>query len=815
MKKNNEIIKEMSLEEKASMLSGKNFWESRDIEKYNIKSMFLADGPHGIRKQVASADHLGLNPSQKATCFPTAATLANSFDTRLLKQIGEALGKEAIDQRVNILLGPGTNIKRNPKCGRNFEYFSEDPYLSGKLTSSMIQGIQSQGISACIKHYAANNQEYRRMVIDALIDERTLNEIYLPAFEMAVKEGHTKTLMSAYNKVNNHYVNESPYLLKDILRTKWKFDGVIVSDWGGSNSRIEGLKNGNDLEMPSTHFETNRELVEAVNTQLIDEELLDQSIERLLRLSKETNDTLINNSVNTNYDDHHELAIKAAEASIVLLKNEDNILPLKEGKRVTIIGDFAESPRIQGAGSSKVNPYKVEHTLDNISHYPCHFIGFEKGFKRFSDKSSRRLIKKAKTRAKNADVVLYYMGLDESKETEGIDRSNILIRKNQIELLKELSEVNPNIIVILSSGSVVDLELEKYTKGLIHAYLGGQGSAKAVLNIIFGYTNPSGKLAETYPINLEELEKVQDFGNQDTYVCYKDNIYVGYRFYDQIGLQVRYPFGYGLSYTTFKYSNINISEKKVSFTITNTGNYDGAEVSQLYISKEDSALHREKQSLKGFKKTFIKKGENKRITIPFDDYTFRVYDQNNHQFVIENGEYRIVIKSSSRDTRLSGKITLEGTQLESYNNSLTNLYKEGKIHKISNHKYLEIYNLQSPEEHSLTPLIVNELTTVSKLKHAKGFSGKIFYFSITFMIWFLRRIHKAEKANTLVMGIYHQPLKSLSRMSGGIISWSQLSGLIKMFNGSFIKGLVHYIKAGKEKRYQTKREIKRIQETKK
>ncbi|MBN2618223.1 MAG: glycoside hydrolase family 3 C-terminal domain-containing protein, partial [Spirochaetales bacterium] len=640
-----EIIDKMTIEEKASLMSGKDYWQSKDIEHLGIFSMFLADGPHGIRKQAVSSEQIGLNAGIPATCFPTEATVANSWNEDLGEWVGSYLGIEAVSQNVNVLLGPGLNMKRNPLCGRNFEYFSEDPYLAGKLAAAYVRGIQSQGVSACVKHFCAKNQEERSMSIDAIIDERALREIYLTAFEIAVKEGKTKALMSSYNKLNGTYTNENLHIMQDILRKEWGYTGCVITDWGGSNNRIAGLIAGNELEMPSTNGETDREIIEAIKNGTLDISILDECVDRLLHLIYTTENSKYNQGVKFDIERHHRISQKMAEESIVLLKNENNILPIKFGKKVAVIGDFAKNARYQGAGSSQVNPTILDTTLDSFDESGIQSVGYAQGFKRYA-KSSSKLIKEACDLAIKADVILLYLGLDEATETQGLDRPNMKLPENQVELLEELYKVNNNIVVCLSCGSAIEMPWIPKIKGLLHGYLGGQAGARAVLRVISGDVNPSGKLAETYPIRYEDVPSSTNFHNRESTVEYRESIFIGYRYFDTAGVHVQFPFGFGLSYTTFEYSNLQITKEGVSFSIKNTGKIAGMEIAQLYIGCESKAIFRPKKELKGFKKVFINPSDTKNVIIPFDDKTFRYFNVNNNTWDIESANYKVLIGSS-------------------------------------------------------------------------------------------------------------------------------------------------------------------------
>ncbi|WP_440897752.1 beta-glucosidase [Amphibacillus sp. Q70] len=791
--KHKDIIDQMTLEEKASLMSGKDFWQTMDIGRLGIKSIFLADGPHGIRKQAAAADHLGLNPSIPATSFPTAATVANSWNMKLGRKMGEYLGEEAIVQKVNVLLGPGINMKRNPLAGRNFEYFSEDPYLAGKMASSMIKGIQSQGISACVKHFAVNSQEERRMSIDTIVDERTLREIYLTAFEIVVKESQTKTLMSSYNLLNGTYTNENTHLMRDILRDEWNYDGVVVTDWGGSNDRVAGLKAGNELEMPTTAGETNKDIIQAVKSGKIKEQVLDENVDRLLELNFITEEAFEHPKKQFDMEGHHQLAQKVAEESIVLLKNEDNLLPLKKDKKVAVIGEFAREARYQGAGSSIVNPTKLENTLELLAESGINNIGFEQGFNRYGKKSQRK-IDKACALAKDADVVLLYIGLDEVTEAEGLDRENIKLPENQIDLLNALYEINPNIVAILSSGAVVEMPWIDKVKGLVHGYLSGQAGAKAILRVLTGDINPSGKLAESYPLHYEDTPAHHYFPGKEVSVEHREGIFIGYRYYDTANVNVLFPFGYGLSYTTFAYSNIEVDQEGVTFNITNTGSRAGAEIAQLYVGTQSDLIFRPKKELKGFNKVYLQPGETKTITIPFDDKTFRYFNVKTNQWEIEEADYEIMIGASSADIQLNSTLFVEGSgaPLPYEKNKLPSYYS-GKINNVSLEEFETLLERKVPDSRwdRSKPLGYND--TIAQCQYAKGGFARFAFKLIKFSHWFLRKIGKRSTANLIMMSVYHMPFRGMARMTGGMMNMPMLDGILMIVNGHFFKGAKHVL----------------------
>lgn len=796
--KHKELIAKMTLEEKASLMSGKDFWQTQNIDRLGIPSMFLADGPHGIRKQAEAADHLGLNASIPATCFPTAATVANSWNEQLVEDMGHYLGKEAVAQGVNVLLGPGINMKRNPLAGRNFEYFSEDPYLAGKLAAGMIRGIQSQGISACVKHFAVNNQEERRMVIDTIVDERTLREIYLTAFEIAIEEGESKAVMSSYNMLNGDFTNESWHLMRDILRKEWGYEGLVVTDWGGSNDRVAGLIAGNELEMPTTAGETNQEIIAAIKSGKLQEAVLDECVDRILELIFTTNAALQAEQAEMDEQLHHRMAQKVAEESIVLLKNENQILPIGKEKKVAVIGDFAQAARYQGAGSSIVNPTMLEHTLPNLEQSGLTAIGFAQGFDRYG-KKSRKKVEEACALAKQADVVLLYIGLDEVTEAEGLDRQNTEIPGNQIELLKALVQVNPNIVAVLSCGAVVEMPWIDQVKGLVHGYLSGQAGAKAMLQVLTGKVNPSGKLAETYPLQYEDTPSYYQFPGKEVSVEYREGPYIGYRYFDTAGVNVRFPFGYGLSYTSFEYANLQISKQGASFEITNSGSVAGMEVAQLYVGCQSKQIFRPRKELKGFTKVMLNPGETKAVTIPFDNKAFRYFNTATNQWEVEEAVYEIMIGASSADIRLQGTLFVEGTGAPNpYEGRKLDSYVSGKVQRVSQDEFESLIERKVPNARwdRTKPLGYND--TIAQCQYAKGLTARLVFKAIVFAHWFLRKIGKRSTANLIIMSVYHMPFRGVARMTGGIINMPMLDGVLMIVNGQFFKGASHFLRERKK-----------------
>ncbi len=815
-----EIIDKLTIRQKCDLLTGKDFFITLEINELGIPSACLSDGPHGLRKQVSASDHLGLNESVPSTCFPTAVTIANSFNPKLGEEIGVALAEEAISMDVNMILGPGTNIKRNPLCGRNFEYFSEDPYLAGKMASSYIKGIQSKGIRGCVKHFAGNNQEFRRMTVNSDIDERALREIYLMPFEMAVKEGHAKGIMSSYNRLNGQYANESMHLLRDILRNEWGFDGVVVSDWGGCNDRVAGVIAGSDLEMPACKYGADDiykaltkgwdnpykrdedpknydEIEKGIVDGKLNIELVDECCDRVLDFVFETDKNIKENKKDFDKTLHHNLAYKAALESIVLLKNDNGALPLGNDK-VCFIGDFCKNPRYQGAGSSVVNPIKLDNVYDEIKNYDINFIGYEKGFDRYG-KNKNGLLKKALELAKKSDRIVYFMGLDEVTEAEGLDRTTINIPNNQLILLKELQKLNKKVIVVLSAGSITNMKIVNDSDAILHGYLSGEAGACAILDILSGKENPCGKLSESFPFNYEDNSSSKYFPNRLS-VRYKESIYVGYRYYDTKGINVCYPFGYGLSYTKFKYSNLKVDKDKVSFDITNIGNVKGKEIAELYIGKKDSNVFRADKELKGFNKVELEPNETKNVSIMFDEYSFRVFNPKDNKFEIENGKYQIYVGSSSRDILLSDEIEIEGIDVDfGYSKEVMEKYGNCDINDISDELFEKLLGRKLITDeyvfYKKNRMIIHENATVEDLRYSRGFAGRLFSFVIRFLTKFLWLVGAKTTSNTLVMGVLHQPVRGLAKFGG--FNRTKMEGLLMMFNGHFFKGLHYFLKKEK------------------
>ncbi len=790
-----ELVNKMTVEEKVSLLTGKTFWTTQDIESLNISSMFLADGPHGMRKQQTTSDHLGLNAGVSATCFPTAATIANSWSTDLGEEIGTCLGEEAVSMRVNMVLGPGLNIKRSPLCGRNFEYFSEDPYLSGKMAAAYVKGIQKNGISACPKHFAANSQEVMRMANDSVMDERTFREIYLTGFEMAVKEARPKAIMSSYNKINGTYANENEHLLQEILRDEWGFDGLVVSDWGGSNDRFEGLIAGSHLEMPGGGGESNKLLEQAFKEGRLSAEMLDKRVDEFLDVLFHT-EIKASEPYTFDKEKHHDLACKAAGESVVLLKNTDNLLPLKEGTKVAVIGDFAATPRYQGAGSSLVNPTSLDTTLDCIKNSGLVLEGFEQGFNR-NGNPDIELKKAACQLAKKAEVVLLYLGLAEEDETEGIDRSHMKISANQIDLLQSLVKENSNIVIALSCGAAVEMPWIDSCKAVVHGYLAGQAGAGAILNVIEGKVNPSGKLAESYPFVLEDVSSSRYYPGLERTSEYREGIFVGYRYYDTAEVPVRFPFGYGLSYTSFSYSDLRVSKEKVSFQIKNTGDRAGAEVAQVYVSAPGLDVFVPEKELKGFAKVFLEPGESKEVTVPLNETAFRYFNVETNRFETEGGSYKILVGASSKDICLQDEIEIEGSGAKSpYVREDVDAYYQGNVADITDKEFEKLLGHVIPEAKwdRTKPLERND--TIAQMFYAKSPIARLVYKVLNGR---LIKAQKSGKVDINILFIYYVPFRGLAKLTGGIFNLEMVDALLEAINGHFFKGMGHLIGANRRK----------------
>lgn len=655
------IISEMTLEEKAALCSGKNFWYLKGLKRLEIPSVMVTDGPHGLRKQAGSSDHLGINESVAATCFPPAVAAASSWNLELLKKEGEAIGEEAAAEEVAVVLGPGVNMKRSPLCGRNFEYFSEDPFLAGEMSAAWVKGVQSRGIGTSLKHFAANNQEKARLVGNSVVDERALREIYLSAFEKTVKQAQPWTLMCSYNRINNVYSCENKWLLSDVLRDEWGFEGLVMTDWGAMNDRVKALEAGLELEMPGPDAYNDRKIAEAVRNGALEESVLDQAVERLLTLIFKASEV---EKKDYNKQAHHALARQIAAQSCVLLKNE-GMLPLDRQKNYAVVGAFAKHPRYQGAGSSRINPHSVDVPLDELSRLGIHCT-YVPGYGMEDDAVQEMLLQEAKRVAQEADGVIVFAGLPASYESEGFDRTHLNMPESHNALIEAVSQVNSHVTVVLMCGSAVLMPWRDKVESILLAYLGGEAAGGACADVLGGRVNPAGRLAETFPLRMEDVPCFDTFATDAVDVEYRESIFIGYRYYDWAKKEVAYPFGYGLSYTTFSYDALEVEwdiQKgcgRAVVTVTNTGAFDGDEVVQIYVGKEESLIMRAPRELKGFSRVSLKAGETKTVSIPLDERSFSYFDTQEHAWRVEEGDYRIYAGASSRDLRLVSELTLCG-----------------------------------------------------------------------------------------------------------------------------------------------------------
>ena len=671
-------VSELTLEEKASLCLGSDFWHTAPVDRLGIPAIMVSDGPHGLRAQLEQGDHVGLLASAPATCFPTASALASSWDPELFRTTGEALGREAKKLGVSVVLGPGINMKRSPLCGRNFEYVSEDPWLAGELATAMVEGTQSEGVGTSVKHYAANNQEDDRLRVSAEVDERSLREIYLPAFERVVKQAQPWTIMCAYNKLNGTYCSEHHWLLTEVLREEWGFEGLVVSDWGAVHDRVAALRGGLDLEMPPNLGVSDAAIVEAVRNGSLDESILDEAVSRVLRLVDRSQPAALAEGAEFNLDDHHSLARRAAHESAVLLKNDGRVLPLQpqEGSTVAVIGEFARTPRFQGAGSSQVNPTKVDVALDELQSAlgGRAEVRFAAGFGIGTTDNDGHLLRQAVELAGEADHVLVFLGLPGEDESEGFDRTHIDLPANQLVLLHALAEVHDRLIVILANGGVVRVSTwEDRVAVILECWLSGQAAGGAAVDLLLGVANPSGKLAETIPVRLQDNSSYFNFPGEEGVVHYGEGIFIGYRAYDKLIQPVSYPFGFGLSYTTFQIEDVNVSvggsvadgdlAVTVTASVTNTGQRAGAEVVQVYVEDVEASVARPLHELKGFVRVDLEPGETKQVSCQLDERAFAFWSRRFGQWVVESGEFIIAVGSSSRDLVATEAITIDAPRL--------------------------------------------------------------------------------------------------------------------------------------------------------
>ena len=786
MLKHKDLISQMTLKEKASLCSGKDFWHLKSIERLGIPEIMVCDGPHGLRKQNSENKKVGIGNSYPATCFPTAVTTACSWDRDLIYRMGQALAEECLQHDVSVLLGPGVNMKRSPLCGRNFEYFSEDPELAGEMGAAFIAGVQSMGIGTALKHFAGNSQEMKRMTSNSIIDDRALREVYLRAFEKAVKKSQPWMVMNAYNLLNGTYCSENDWLQNKVLRDEWGFEGAVVSDWGAVNDRVAGLNGGNDLEMPSSGGINDAKIVEAVKCGVIDEDTLDERVDKLV-------DIILKGAANRrpgykfDVKAHNLLSRQIAEQSMVLLKNEDNILPLKraEGEYVAVIGVFADKPRYQGEGSSVINPTMIDSGRRAFNNSPID-VKFADGYDRSGKrKNEDAYITEACNLAKNASKAVVFIGLTDDYESEGFDRTTMKLPDGHNRLVEAVSRVNENVIVVLQGGSPVEMPWADDVKAILNAYLGGQSVAPAIVDVLTGKANPCGKLAETYPICLKDTPTSFRYPDSKEDVQYRESIFIGYRYYDKVERNVRFPFGFGLSYTSFEYSDIRLRKKnltkgestKVTFTIKNTGDVAGAEIAQVYVGKPESRVFRAPKELKGFVKVYLEPGEEKKVSVELDDRAFAFWNTATDGWCVESGEYNILVGASSRDIRLEAAVKMKSEDDATIVDlrESAGVYFDGDPARAREDDFKVIYGGEFKNAPEITPDSYNN--SIDRYKN-KGLA-KVIYNTVD-----LAMKPKGGVGNSMITNtIMQTPVRNYVSMSNGLFTEDMADGLLKVFEG--------------------------------
>lgn len=800
--KNKEIVSKMTLEQKAEFVSGYDYWHLCKCEELGLPQIMVTDGPNGLRKQNPDGNSVGLGNSYPATCFPNSATSACSWDVKLLEKEGQALARECLKEKVSVLLGPGVNIKRSPTCGRNFEYFSEDPLLSGECAAAWINGIQSGGVGASLKHFCCNSQEAYRMVIDEIIDERAMRELYLTSFEIAVKKAQPWTVMNSYNKINGVYGSENSLTQQEIARKEWGFEGLFVTDWGSSVDRIFGLMAGTDLEMPTSGTYNKEKIIKAVRSGELSESVLDERVDAVVELILKAKPQL---ETEHTFDakEHHEIAREIAEGSMQLLKNEDNILPIKPGTKVAVIGEMAKKPRFQGAGSSVVNPLtEVENAYDNLVKLGVH-VTYAQGYRKSKDEIDANLFVEAKKIAKNADLVLVFAGLTEDFEGEGYDRVSMCMPNCHNVLISEISAVNPNTVVVLAGGSVVEMPWISKVKGLLNSGLGGQAGGAAVANILTGKVNPSGKTAETYPLLYKDNPTYGNYPCGPVTSEHRESVYIGYRYYDKAQKDVLFPFGFGLSYTTFEYSSARVSKKNIkdtdtvtiSLKVKNTGDIAGAETVQLYVKDKESTIFRPEKELRAFEKVFLEAGEEKAVKFTLDKRAFAFFNVNTHDWCVESGEFEILIGASSRDIRLTTSVNITSEtecEIPDYSKTAPNYY--GDVTKISRDDFEAVYGTLPSATRDKSKKI-DVYCCLDDARHTKW--GKFICNAISAI---MVNFGSAENGDGKMLAAMATqiPIRNFISMSMGVFTPEMADGLIRILNdedstilgvGKILKGI--------------------------
>ena len=779
---------DLTLLQAAALLSGASAWDSRAIPAALVPSFVMSDGPHGVRRQLGDADHLGIAESEKATCFPTASALAATWDPDLAREMGEALGLEARGLGVDVLLGPGLNIKRSPLCGRNFEYFSEDPILAGRMAAGLVDGIQSTGTAACPKHFAVNSQELRRMASDSIVDERTMREIYLTGFEIVCRDAGPRVIMSSYNLVNGTHAHENRHLLTEILRDEWGFDGMVVSDWGGCTDAVGAVRAGGSLEMPAPGLEDARRIVAAVEAGTLDASDVYARAQEVVNVASAS--AGLPAPTPYDVDEHHKLATRIASEAITLLRNEDDLLPLSAGTRVALIGDLADTPRFQGSGSSQVNPTRVEAPRELLEAQGedargLVAAGYARGYERHGG-TSDALIAEAVDLAKSADVALVYVGLDELAESEGLDRPHMRLPEGQDRLIEAVVAANPHTVVVLTGGASVEMPWAGSVPALVNGYLTGQGGAAAMLDVLTGAVNPSGRLAETYARSYEDHPTAAWYPATGPLSYYREGPFVGYRYFTTAGIDVAFPFGYGLSYSRFEYSDLEVDQEGATLTVTNTSERDGADVVQLYVSAPGGVFGPARE-LKGFAKVEVPAGGSVRVTIPFDRYTFRHWETSRGAWETEAGTWMIYVGPNVEDTPLSATLDVEGTTPPPIDPALGH-YLSADVAGITNGEFAVLLGRTIPTAHPTDEITASD--PMSELIRAKSWLARLAG----------RKLH-ADKAKADAKGdpdlnvhfALNVPLGSIAKFTNGAVSADMIDAVVEVINGHFLRGVTRTV----------------------
>jgi len=794
------LLKQLTLEEKASLCSGKNFWNLKGVDRLGIPSIMVSDGPHGLRKQLDDSDNIGLNASVPATCFPTAVTLAASWDRMLLGEIGKALGETCQAEHVSVILGPGINIKRSPLCGRNFEYFSEDPLLAGELAAAMIEGVQSQGIGTSLKHFAVNNQEANRMTIDAFVDQRTLREIYLTGFEIAVKKAQPWTVMCSYNRLNGAYTSEHKGLLTHILKEEWGHEGLIVTDWGATNDRAAGLKAGLELEMPNSGGFTDAQIVSAVNAESLDVEILNDAVRRILKLIYKSTE-LAKKDATYDIEAQHDLARRAAAESTVLLKNEAHFLPFTDEKKsIALIGQFAKLPRYQGAGSSLVTTTKLDTAYQAYTQRTDLSLPYAQGYDVLDDTPNQAMINEAVALSKTVDYVVLMVGLTDAYESEGFDREHLDLPKSHNALIDAVLKANPDTVVVLNNGSPVLMPWIDSARAVLECYLPGQAGGNALWDVLFGDVNPSGKLAETFPLALDEIAASKYFPMGPKGVEYREALYVGYRYFDKAKQSVRFPFGYGLSYTTFEYSALRLSKAElhdsetleVSVDVTNVGDRTGKEIVQLYVRDVESTIFRPDKELKGFEKLDLKPGETKTATFTCDKRAFAYYNVHLEDWVVESGIFELLVGASSSEIRSMATVKVISTSnfdesLNDQRETLRKYYDVTPDWDVTKSDFEALYGKTIVHDPISQKGSFNRNTTIQEIQTT--FVGRQLYKVISKQVDKMFGDVDAKQVAMIIAMINELPLRNLSMTTGGKVTSNHVDALIEVLNGHVIGGV--------------------------